>query len=133
MRHALLDFLESSWEQPDDGIWEVRGPSRPFTHSKVMAWVAFDRAVRRLESVGSGGPLERWRALRDRIHEEVCSKGFDTELGSFVQYYGAKTLDASLLMVPLVGFLPRAIRESRAPCARSSATSSTRAVSCAGT
>ena len=106
VRRALLEFLESNWGEPDDGIWEVRGPSRPFTHSKVMAWVAFDRAVRRVESVGSGGPLERWRSLRARIHEEVCSKGFDTELGSFVQYYGSKMLDASLLMVPLVGFLP---------------------------
>jgi GH15 family glucan-1,4-alpha-glucosidase len=106
LRCALLEVLESTWDQPDDGIWEVRGPSRPFTHSKVMAWVAFDRAVRRVEAVGSGGPLERWRSLRERIHDEVCSKGFDRELGSFVQYYGSKTLDASLLMVPLVGFLP---------------------------
>jgi GH15 family glucan-1,4-alpha-glucosidase len=107
VRRVLLDYLESSWMEPDDGIWEVRGPRRQFTHSKLMAWVAFDRAVRRLEARrDEEANLERWRALRDRVHEDVCKKGFDAELGAFVQYYGAKTLDASLLMMPMVGFLP---------------------------
>ncbi len=103
---ALLEFLESAWEKPDEGIWEVRGPRRHFTHSKVMAWVAFDRAVKSVEQFGLNGPVERWRALRDTAHEEICRKGFDAQLGSFVQSYGSKELDASLLMVPLVGFLP---------------------------
>jgi GH15 family glucan-1,4-alpha-glucosidase len=106
VRKVLLEFLESCWAEPDDGIWEVRGSSRQFTHSKVMAWVAFDRGVRRIEEVGDGGPLERWRAARDRIHDEVCRKGFDPAMGSFVQHYGSRDLDASLLMIPLVGFLP---------------------------
>jgi GH15 family glucan-1,4-alpha-glucosidase len=108
LQQALLEFLETCWDQPDEGIWEVRGPRRQFTHSKVMAWVAFDRGVRRLEALTSGREplLERWRAVADRIHGEVCRLGFDTQIGSFVQYYGAKTLDASLLMIPLVGFLP---------------------------
>ena len=102
----LLEFLETGWDEPDDGIWEVRGPRRQFTHSKVMAWLAFDRGVRLVEELGAVGPLERWRAVRDRIHAEVCRCGFDAEVGSFVQYYGSKRLDASLLMIPLVGFLP---------------------------
>jgi GH15 family glucan-1,4-alpha-glucosidase len=106
LRCNLLEFLESCWDCPDAGIWEVRGPERQFTHSKVMAWVAFDRAVRRVEAVGHGGPLDRWRSIRDHIHDEVCRRGFDTELGAFVQYFGAKELDSSLLMIPLVGFLP---------------------------
>jgi GH15 family glucan-1,4-alpha-glucosidase len=105
LRRKVLEFLETTWEKPDDGIWEVRGPQRQFTHSKVMAWVAFDRAVRRVERAG-GGPLERWRAIRDRIHDEVCREGYDPELRSFVQSFGSKRLDASLLMIPLVGFLP---------------------------
>ena len=111
LRRKLLEFLETCWDQPDDGIWEVRGPRRQFTHSKVMAWLAFDRAVRRLEVVGpSRGRdpvlLERWRLLRDRIHADVCEKGYDASLGAFVQSYGSKRLDASALMIPLVGFLP---------------------------
>ncbi|MGH9103977.1 MAG: glycoside hydrolase family 15 protein, partial [Acidimicrobiales bacterium] len=106
LQQALLDFLESGWRQPDDGIWEVRGPRRNFTHSKVMAWVAFDRAVRGVEQFGAEGPLDRWKAVRDEIHKEVCSQGFDAERNSFTQYYGSRELDASLLMVPLVGFLP---------------------------
>jgi GH15 family glucan-1,4-alpha-glucosidase len=105
VRRVLLEYLETCWNQPDHGIWEVRGPRRNFTHSKVMAWVAFDRAVRRLEATGEGGPIERWRALRDQIHEEVCSQGYNPEAGSFVAYYGTKKLDASLLMIPMVGFL----------------------------
>jgi GH15 family glucan-1,4-alpha-glucosidase len=106
LRRKLLEFLETCWDEPDDGIWEVRGPRRQFTHSKVMAWVAFDRGVRRLESLGGDGPLERWKALRDRIHDDICRKGYDPTMGSFVQYYGAKAVDANLLMMPLVGFLP---------------------------
>ena len=103
---ALIDFLESSWREPDHGIWEMRGPRRHFTHSKVMAWVAMDRAVKAVERFGLPGPLERWKALRATIHEEVCREGFDAEKRAFVQYYGSRHLDASLLMIPLVGFLP---------------------------
>ena len=106
VEQALLEFLESDWQQPDEGIWEVRGPQRHFTHSKVMAWVAFDRAVKAVEQFGLDGPVDRWRPLRDEIHAEVCREGYDPELGSFVQSYGSKQLDASLLMIPLVGFLP---------------------------
>jgi GH15 family glucan-1,4-alpha-glucosidase len=108
VERALLDFLESRWEDPDEGIWEVRGGRRHFTHSKMMAWVAVDRAVKDAEAFGLDGPLDRWRALRERIHRQTCERAFDAGLGSFVQYYGAKTLDASLLMMPLVGFLPPA-------------------------
>jgi GH15 family glucan-1,4-alpha-glucosidase len=106
LQRALLHFLESHWDQPDHGIWEVRGPRRHFTHSKVMAWFAFDRGVASIERFGLPGPLARWRELRDEIHTSVCTQGFDAELGSFVQYYGAKEPDASLLMIPVVGFLP---------------------------
>jgi GH15 family glucan-1,4-alpha-glucosidase len=106
MEKAVLRFLEPAWQRPDDGIWEVRGPRRDFTHSKVMAWVAFDRAVKTVEKFRMEGPAERWRQVRDAIHREVCERGFDTGLNSFVQYYGGKDLDAALLMVPLVGFLP---------------------------
>lgn len=102
---ALLEFLETAWEKPDDGIWEVRGPQRHFTHSKMMAWVAMDRAAK---SMRAGWlPYDaRWESLRDQIHEEVCQKGFDVESNSFVQFYGSKHLDSSLLMMALVGFLP---------------------------
>jgi GH15 family glucan-1,4-alpha-glucosidase len=103
---ALLEFLESHWDEPDEGIWEVRGGRRHFTHSKVMAWVAFDRAVQRVEEFGLTGPVDRWRAIRDAIHREVCEKGFHPEVGAFTQDYGSKHLDASLLMLPMVGFLP---------------------------
>jgi GH15 family glucan-1,4-alpha-glucosidase len=103
---ALIAFLEEHWDDPDEGIWEVRGPRRHLTHSKVMAWVALDRAVKGIENFGLEGPADCWRALRDLIHEQVCRKGFDPELNSFVQAYGSKDLDASLLMIPLVGFLP---------------------------
>lgn len=106
LEQALLAHLETIWDQPDEGMWEVRGGRRHFTHSKVMAWVAFDRAVRSVEEFGLKGPVDRWRALRDRIHAEVCRKGFDAEINSFVQSYGSKELDASLLLLPLVGFLP---------------------------
>jgi GH15 family glucan-1,4-alpha-glucosidase len=106
LEKVLLNYLEGAWELPDEGIWEVRGPRRHFTHSKVMAWVAADRAVKAVERFGLAGPVERWRDLRQRIHADVCAKGFDAERNAFVQYYGAKDLDASLLMMVLVGFLP---------------------------
>jgi GH15 family glucan-1,4-alpha-glucosidase len=101
----LVRQLERIWQEPDDGLWEIRGERRHFVHSKVMAWVAFDRAVRTVEEQGLDGPADDWRALRDRIHAEVCERGFDEELNSFVQSYGSKELDASLLLLPLVGFL----------------------------
>jgi GH15 family glucan-1,4-alpha-glucosidase len=103
---ALLDHLEDAWREPDEGIWEIRGERRHFVHSKVMAWVAFDRAVLTVEEQKLDGPVDHWRALREEIHREVCELGYDDELGSFVQSYGSKELDASLLMLPLVGFLP---------------------------
>jgi GH15 family glucan-1,4-alpha-glucosidase len=108
LEQALLECLESRWEEPDDGIWEVRGPRRHFTHSKMMAWVALDRAVKDAERYGLDAPLDRWRALRDRIHAEVCARGYDAGRGAFVMHYGGRDLDASLLMMPLVGFLPAA-------------------------
>src|ERR1700692_2731943 len=103
---ALIAHLEKIWDQPDDGIWEVRGERKHFTHSKVMAWVAFDRAVRSAEEFGLDGPLDRWRRIRDAIHQDVCDQGFDAAQNSFVQSYGATALDASLLLIPMVGFLP---------------------------
>jgi GH15 family glucan-1,4-alpha-glucosidase len=103
---AVLGFLEGAWKKEDAGIWEVRGPNRHFTHSKVMAWVAFDRAIKTVETWSHDGPVERWRKCRSEIHTEVCNQGFNTRIGSFVQYYGSDLLDASLLMLPLVGFLP---------------------------
>ena len=103
---ALLKFLESKWQQPDDGIWEMRGPRLHFTHSKVMAWVAFDRAVKDVEDFGLDGPVERWRLVRDAIHAQVCAAGFDARGNTFVQSYGAPYLDASLLLIPQTGFLP---------------------------
>jgi GH15 family glucan-1,4-alpha-glucosidase len=103
---ALVGHLETIWGQPDDGIWEVRGGRRHFTHSKVMAWVAFDRVIRSVEEFGMEGPVEHWRELRDAIHSQVCEKGFDLAQNSFVQSYGSKSLDASLLLIPMVGFLP---------------------------
>jgi GH15 family glucan-1,4-alpha-glucosidase len=106
LQRALLEFLESNWREPDEGIWEIRGPRRHFTHSKVMAWVALDRAVKAVELAGLDGPVERWRALRQEIHEEVCRDGYDAERDAFVQSYGDRRLDASLLLIPLVGFLP---------------------------
>jgi len=106
VQRVLLDFLETAWEKPDEGIWEVRGPRRPFVHSRMMAWVAVDRAVKTVERTGVGGPLEKWRALRARIHDDVCRQGFNSSRGAFVQYYGSDMLDAALLLMPLVGFLP---------------------------
>ncbi|WP_242342429.1 glycoside hydrolase family 15 protein [Anaeromyxobacter terrae] len=106
MQRALLESLERRWDEPDEGIWEIRAERQMFTHSKVMAWVAFDRAIRAVHRFGLEGPVERWRALRKQIHEEVCRRGYDAERGAFVQRYGAKDLDASLLVIPVVGFLP---------------------------
>jgi GH15 family glucan-1,4-alpha-glucosidase len=103
---TLFEYVESIWREPDDGIWETRGPRRHFTHSKVMAWVVFDRAVRVVERFGLDAPLDRWRQARDEIHEEVCERGYDAERRTFTQYYGSTELDASVLTIPLVGFLP---------------------------
>jgi GH15 family glucan-1,4-alpha-glucosidase len=101
-----FDWLESGWRQEDEGIWEVRGPRRHFTHSKVMAWVAFDRAVKAIEKLGREGPIDRWRATRDAIKADVLANAYNADVGAFVQYYGSDRLDASLLLIPLVGFLP---------------------------
>jgi GH15 family glucan-1,4-alpha-glucosidase len=105
LQRALLDFLEKHWSEPDEGLWEVRGPRRHFVHSKVMAWVAFDRAA---EAVAGGlpGPAARWHRLRDQIHREITQQGYNRERGAFTQYYGADTLDASVLLMAGVGFLP---------------------------
>jgi GH15 family glucan-1,4-alpha-glucosidase len=106
LERAVLEHLERTWDEPDEGIWEVRSGRHEFVHSKVMAWTAVDRAVKAVERLGVDGPLERWRALRARIHAEVCARGFDAARGAFTQAYGSRALDASLLMIPLVGFLP---------------------------
>jgi GH15 family glucan-1,4-alpha-glucosidase len=102
---ALMDFLESNWQRPDEGLWEIRGPRRHFTHSKVMAWVAVDRAIKATENYRLEGPADRWRALRKQLHDEVCDRGYDAERNTFVQSYGSDKLDAALLQIPLVGFL----------------------------
>ncbi|MDQ0759684.1 glycoside hydrolase family 15 protein [Streptomyces canus] len=107
LQSVLLDFLRASWRQPDEGLWEVRGGRRDFVHSKVMVWVAADRAVRALEAFPElSGDLDGWRALRDEAHREVCERGYDAERNTFTQYYGSRALDASLLLIPRVGFLP---------------------------
>jgi GH15 family glucan-1,4-alpha-glucosidase len=106
MQKALVRHLEGAWREPDEGIWEVRGPRRHFTHSKVMAWVAFDRAVKAVERFGLEGPVDRWRDLREEVHREICARGYDPERRTFTQSYGERALDAALLMIPLVGFLP---------------------------
>ena len=103
---ALIEHVEKVWTTPDEGIWEIRGPRQHFTHSKVMAWVAVDRAIRIAERFGREAPLDRWRRARAAIHADVCKNGFDPDLGSFVQAYGSKQLDASLLLLAVVGFLP---------------------------
>ena len=106
LQAKLIDHLCQVWDQPDEGIWEVRGGRKHFTHSKVMAWVALDRAIRYYERFDGGGDIKRWRKNRDMIHEEVCEKGFNKRLNTFVQSYGSKQLDASCLRIALVGFLP---------------------------
>ena len=113
LQRTLLRHLEHAWRQPDEGIWEIRGERQHFVHSKVMAWVAFDRAVRSVEQQDVDGPVDHWRALRDEIHADVCEHGWNEELGSFTQSYGSRELDASLLMLPLVGFLPAGDRRVR--------------------
>src|SRR6185437_4894216 len=105
---AVLAHLAQVWDHPDHGIWERRGAPRHYVFSKVMSWVAFDRAVKSVEKFGFKGPADEWRALRDIIHRDVCANGFDPELNSFVESYGSKLLDASLLLLPDVGFLPPA-------------------------
>ena len=122
---SLLEFLETKWNKPDSGIWEVRGGPRHFTHSKVMAWVAFDRAVKLVESCScaANDHLERWKKLRDKIHREVCRRGYNKKKKAFTQYYGSDAMDASILMLPLVGFLPasdeRVVKHDRGRRARS--------------
>jgi GH15 family glucan-1,4-alpha-glucosidase len=106
VQRTLIRHLETVWQSADEGIWEVRGGRRHFTYSKVKAWVAVDRAVKSIEAFGLSGPVEDWRALRSRIHEDVCRRGFNARRGSFVQTYGSDELDASLLLIPVTGFLP---------------------------
>jgi GH15 family glucan-1,4-alpha-glucosidase len=118
LQRALLEHLEKVWTEPDTGIWEIRSAPRHFTHSKVMAWVAFDRAVKMVEGFGVQGPVERWRELRRRIHRDVCEKGFSRKRNAFVQCYGSENLDASLLLIPITGFLqpedPRVVSTTQA-------------------
>jgi GH15 family glucan-1,4-alpha-glucosidase len=106
LERALLEYLESAWHFEDEGIWEVRGPRRHFTHSKLLAWVAFDRAIKTIERFGLEGPLDRWRQVRATIHDEICQKAFDPTRNTFTQFYGSTEVDAALLQIPLVGFLP---------------------------
>jgi GH15 family glucan-1,4-alpha-glucosidase len=106
LRPVVLKYLATAWREPDEGIWEVRGGRQHFVHSKVMAWVVFDRAANELVARVFHDSPEPWRAIADEIHADVCERGFDRDLGSFVQAYGSKRLDASLLLIPLVGFLP---------------------------
>jgi len=106
VQRVLLGYLEKMWDKPDEGLWEIRGPRQHFVHSKVMAWVAFDRSIKAVEQFGLEGPVRAWRALRDRIHAEICAKGFSERRNSFVQCYGTELLDAALLQIPMVGFLP---------------------------
>ncbi|HEX2290748.1 MAG TPA: glycoside hydrolase family 15 protein [Pseudonocardiaceae bacterium] len=106
LQRALLDYLEGHWTDPDNSLWEVRGARRHFVHSKVLAWTGVDRAVQAVERQGLDGPVARWRALRDRIHRDVCERGYDAQRGTFTQFYGAHGLDAALLLIPRVGFLP---------------------------
>jgi GH15 family glucan-1,4-alpha-glucosidase len=113
LQRALLEFLEGNWQRPDEGIWEVRGPRRHFTHSKVLAWVAMDRAVKAVTEHSHEGPVERWRQVRDEIHREVCANAYDPDRNTFTQSYGSRELDASLLLIPLVGFLPPGDRRVR--------------------
>ena len=103
---AVIEHVEHAWHEPDDGIWEARGPRRHFTHSKVMAWVVFDRVVDLADRFGLDGPVDRWRRTCEAIHAQVCREGYDTDRGTFTQYYGSRELDASVLLIPLVGFLP---------------------------
>jgi GH15 family glucan-1,4-alpha-glucosidase len=106
VQHQLLAHLETLWTEPDEGIWEVRGPPRHFVYSKIMAWVAFDRAIKTVEEFGLPGPLEKWKTLRQTMHDDICDKGWNAEIGAFTQAYGSSAMDASILLIALVGFLP---------------------------
>ena len=106
LQEKVMEFLEGAWDSPDEGIWEVRGPRRHFVHSKVLAWVAFDRAIDAVERFDRPGPVDRWKSIRREIHAEVCREGFHADLNSFTQSYGSTALDAATLLIPLVGFLP---------------------------
>jgi GH15 family glucan-1,4-alpha-glucosidase len=106
LQQNIMEFLEGAWDQPDEGIWEVRGERQHFVHSKVLAWVAFDRAVEAIERFDRPGPLDRWRRIREEIHEEVCSNGFSVRRNAFTQAYGSEELDAATLLIPMLGFLP---------------------------
>jgi GH15 family glucan-1,4-alpha-glucosidase len=106
VQRELLDFLEGNWQTDDAGLWEIRGRSRPFVHSKVMAWAGVDRAVRAVERFGLDGPVDRWRGLAAQIHADVCERGYDPDRNTFTQFYGSAGLDAALLLLPRVGFLP---------------------------
>jgi GH15 family glucan-1,4-alpha-glucosidase len=106
LQRVLTEFVENHWDEPDQGIWELRGPPQRLVYSRVMAWVAMDRAVKSIEQFGLDGPAARWRKVRDAIHEQVCTQGYNAEIGSFTQAYGSKELDASLLLIPRMGFLP---------------------------
>jgi GH15 family glucan-1,4-alpha-glucosidase len=106
LQRALLDFLEGSWDEPDNGLWEMRGPRRQFVHSKVLVWAGIDRAVQAVQGTTLDGPLDRWRELRDRVHADVCEHGYDAERNTFTQFYGSRGLDAALLLMPRVRFLP---------------------------
>ena len=106
LQKALLDWLEGHWSEPDNGLWEVRGPQRDFVHSKVMAWAGVDRAIRSVSEHGMDGPVDRWREIASDIHREVCEKGYDADRDTFTQFYGSRGLDAALLLLPRVGFLP---------------------------
>src|SRR5262249_20379557 len=100
LAQLLLEVLEQRWREPDEGIWEVRGPRRHFTHSKVFCWVAFDRAVAIVEQTGADGPVDKWRKVRDEIHDTVCAEGYNAELGAFTQSFGSAALDAAVLLIP---------------------------------
>ncbi|WP_246609145.1 glycoside hydrolase family 15 protein, partial [Nonomuraea rhizosphaerae] len=106
IQRQLLAWVEEHWDEPDEGLWEVRGPRRHFTHSKMMCWAALDRGVKYVERFGRTGPVERWRQVRDEIHAEICHKGFDSRRNTFTQSYGSTALDAALLLMPMIGFLP---------------------------
>jgi GH15 family glucan-1,4-alpha-glucosidase len=108
LQRHLVEHLENIWQQPDEGIWETRGGRKHFTYSKMMAWVAFDRAIKAAGLLHAGAPVERWQKVRTKIHDEICSQGYNEKLGSFVQSYGSDQLDASLLLMPMTGFLPAA-------------------------
>ena len=106
LQREFLAHLEKIWREPDEGLWEIRGARQHFTHSKAMAWLAFDRAIKSAQAFGLPGEIDRWRLIREEIHNDVCTRGYDSDTGSFVQAYGTKQLDASLLLLPAIGFLP---------------------------